>query len=125
MPVVRLTRSYSEIATYGVMVYEGLPLCVTLELPWRSNRRNVSCIPSGDYKCTYYSSDRFPNAFLLHGVPDRSSILIHPGNTLNDTKGCILPGVSFHLNSIGVDSSVASLIHMIMNVPSTFDLEVR
>ncbi len=34
--------------------------------------------------------------YLLQDVPNRSSIMIHIGNTLSDTSGCILLGKSFN-----------------------------
>lgn len=65
----------------------------TLENPWRGNRPNVSAIPPGVYTCrrSYYHRGGYP-AFEITGVPGRSHILIHVGNTTDDTQGCPLIG---------------------------------
>lgn len=64
-----------------------------LENQWRDNRRNVSAIPAGVYRCTrgVYHRGGYP-AFELQDVPGRSLILIHAGNTDQDTRGCPLIG---------------------------------
>jgi len=33
--------------------------------------------------------------YLINDVPNRTNILIHPGNYSTDTNGCILPGLRF------------------------------
>lgn len=71
----------------------------TLELPWRDNRRNVSCVPAGVYPLAWHESKKF-KAFHVKNVPDRSGILIHSGNLAGDAalgfrtdvEGCILLG---------------------------------
>lgn len=71
-----------------------------IELPWKENQRNVSCIPSGDYKAIAVQSPRFGHVYLLQDVPNRGGILIHSGNFAGDeslgfkthSRGCILPG---------------------------------
>ncbi|MCH8556910.1 MAG: DUF5675 family protein [Balneolia bacterium] len=69
--------------------------CRTLELPWRENKRTVSCIPAGRYQAMRHQSPRFGNCILLFGVKGRSEILIHYGNFFHDTLGCILVGRDF------------------------------
>lgn len=50
-------------------------------------------IPDGTYTFNKAYHDKFKcNVFELEGVPKRSAILIHPGNTQKDTIGCILVG---------------------------------
>lgn len=71
----------------------GAPPIFTLELPWLDNRRNRSCIPTGTYTIAPYQSDKFQRAFEVKDVPNRSSILIHPGNRLSEIRGCILVGL--------------------------------
>lgn len=72
-----------------------LAVACTLELPWRDNASNISCIPVGTYVCKRYHSEKFPDTFEVTGVPGRSSVLFHAGNTSADTHGCILLGRSW------------------------------
>lgn len=72
----------------------------TLELPWRQNRRKLSCIPAGRYRCVWVRSPRFGWVYHVTSVPDRTAILIHGGNLAGDVlkglkthvQGCILLG---------------------------------
>lgn len=62
-----------------------------------------TAIPRGRYLVTMEVSPKFkdrPYAEpyggrlpLLHDVPGFDGILIHPGNTPDDTEGCLLPGM--------------------------------
>lgn len=73
--------------------------CFTLELPWRENRANISCIPVGAYSARKYRSPRHGNVLLLEDVPDRTWIEIHAGNYTRQVRGCILVGESItHLD---------------------------
>ena len=83
--------------TSGVLLdTTGLvPFCVTLELPWRSNKPNVSCIPAQEYTCKKTDSSRFGETYEVMDVFQRTHILFHKGNLDDDTKGCILLGESF------------------------------
>lgn len=73
---------------------DGSEPMLTLELPWKENAKNVSCVPAGTYRCAITSSTRFKHFVLrLFDVPGREGILIHSGNTTRDTEGCILPGL--------------------------------
>lgn len=89
--------SYLPDCTFGVLIdmATGRPLCATLENPYRFNEPNKSCIPSGAYYVDRYTSDKYKNVFEVLNVHERSKILIHSGNTADDTQGCILPGMSY------------------------------
>lgn len=80
-------------ATVGVLTVDGEIMGYTLELPWRGNQRNVSCIPAGEYVCRRVDSPRYGSTYEVCDVPGRSHILVHLGNTVNDTQGCILVGL--------------------------------
>lgn len=85
-------------AMMGKLTGENLPVMETLEDAWRQNQRSISCIPAGTYICTPHgwepnSGYRFKKTWLVNGVPNRSAILIHAGNTHVDTHGCILVGL--------------------------------
>lgn len=86
---------HKEHGTFGVMVYQNAPICPTVELPWKDNKRNVSCIPPNRYLVTPFTRSNGGDAYLLNDVPGRSSILIHVANMAKELKGCIAPGTGF------------------------------
>lgn len=81
--------------TFGVLTIDDIPVCVTCEDPWRDNMREVSCIPEGTYTCKRFSGNRYQNVWEVTNVPGRSAILIHAGNTTDDTQGCVLVGLAY------------------------------
>lgn len=70
---------------FGSLFFEGICLCNTLE-PSRF------AISIGDYPLDYTYSPKFGKNLPLLIVPHRSGIRIHPGNTIKDSRGCILVG---------------------------------
>lgn len=89
--LLRTTVSDSE-PQVGMLLINGQPKFLTLELPYRNNEHNISCIPLGKYKAKKVHSARFGTTFEITGVPNRDAILIHPGNDEKDTQGCVLIG---------------------------------
>jgi hypothetical protein len=81
--------------TLGVLKINGKAFCVTLELPYKDNKADQSCIPEGNYFCERFLSPKFGGTYQVKNVPGRSGILFHAGNVAEDTKGCILLGASF------------------------------
>lgn len=81
--------------TFGVIRFGAVPFVLTLERPWQDNQQNVSCIPAGRYRCERIRSPKFGWTFEVKNVPNRSHVLFHSGNTLEDTHGCILVGEEF------------------------------
>lgn len=79
-------------AVLGALLLDGRLFCLTLEPPDLGNAPKVSCIPPGRYPCRAAASPRFGRAVAVAGVPGRSGILFHAGNTAADTQGCILLG---------------------------------
>ena len=66
----------------------------TLERPWVFNERKVSCIPTGTYLIKRHISPKFGQCFKIQDVKGRSDILIHSGNVVSDTLGCVLVGLT-------------------------------
>lgn len=93
----RLRRS--DQGTEGLLVTEDFN-CRTLELPWRDNRRQISCIPPDEYKVDMRLSNKYGRVYWVREVPNRTYILIHSGNYAGDKSkgfkshvmGCILLG---------------------------------
>ena len=99
MKILKLKRFVmNDQATYGVMIDQDVtpyPFCVTLELPWKDNKPEVSCIPKGEYRIVKVKSPKFGDVFQVMDVPNRYHILIHKGNFTTDVLGCILLGEYF------------------------------
>ena len=106
-----------------MLIYDRKVLCHTLEMPWRGNLHNSSCIPSGEYDVIKASSPKFGQVFYIKNVPQREGILIHPGNTLKDTSGCILPGLATDDN--GVIQSRLAMDRLFSKLPSSFNLIIK
>jgi hypothetical protein len=54
-----------------------------------------TAIPFGTYKVTITFSPKFNRLLpLINNVPGFEGIRIHPGNTAEDTEGCVLVGVN-------------------------------
>lgn len=96
------------IQTLGdLYLYDGANViynCKTLELPWKNNSHNISCIPEGIYGLKKYSSSKHPKNYEVAGVPNRDAILIHKGNYNTDIQGCILVGDGY--NDINNDGEI-------------------
>lgn len=89
--ILRLER-YPEYlgATPGDMWLGDKRICHTLELPWKDNRVNVSCIPLGQYGLVITPSQRFKKDLpLVTGVAKRSGIRMHGANKVSELQGCI------------------------------------
>ena len=105
--IITLSRTHEEDGfTLGKIELPCGWTCDTVELPWRDNEQDVSCIPQGEYwleKRTvggYYAryKERWGHEFSIwvRGVPDRTYILIHTGNSTEDTAGCVIVGQAAH-----------------------------
>lgn len=88
-----------EKYTIGKLYMNNILLCDTLELPCPFNYGphvpSVHCIPFGTYRIIMNVSPKF-NTVLprLLNVPNNEGILLHAGNSVSDTKGCILVGLN-------------------------------
>lgn len=102
--------------------------CVGLELPWLDNKFRVSCIPAGNYKAVKHVSPKFGDSFWIKDVPARSGILIHRGNFVRNTAGCLLPGVEMvDIDKDGfqdVTRSVETMLALWAVLPAEFDVVV-
>ena len=81
--------AYTDFGTFGRMLIDRQFL-YTVERPWRGNEVRISCIPEGEYRCgpRRYNRGNY-DAVEVRNVPERTYILFHKANTMNDVEGCI------------------------------------
>ena len=96
---LRAERLWKKPAyTVGRLYVDGKLYCNTLEdvvrdLDKEAKVPGKTAIPAGTYKVIYNWSPKFGrNLPRLLNVPHFDGILIHPGNTADDSAGCILVG---------------------------------
>lgn len=117
----------TKYGTRGVLFYDNERIAHTLENPWLNNQRQISCIPVGEYRVRSYSSEKYPDHWILENVESRSYILIHEGNTVKDTLGCILVGdtISQHNNKPAIRNSKRTLNNLKNILPNSFILKIE
>ena len=98
MKIAKLQRKYRfNKPTISILQFNEHKIFV-LELPNRNNRKLISCIPEREYTCKWVLSPKFGWTYQVTNVPNRGNILIHSGNSMADTYGCLLPGMSTDLD---------------------------
>lgn len=148
---VFLERQYKEDCTLGRFWAGDIPI-YTLELPWKNNQSNISCIPEGIYPVEKTYSPAFTKikrqkakkknpdiaeeelnqikVFLweILDVPKRSGIRIHTANFVRQLKGCIAPGLElFDIDgdgTIDISKSQKALDLLYTLLPDKFTLEI-
>ncbi|MGR9179741.1 DUF5675 family protein (plasmid) [Rhizobium leguminosarum] len=89
-----IARKYSgSNCTSGYLAVNDKIIAYTLEKPWQGNAPLISSIPDGTYGAIlrYDHADKW--RIELTGVPGRTHVQIHTGNTPDDSEGCILVGL--------------------------------
>ena len=129
MERLRLERVYLPDRTLGSLYWRGEMIAKILELPWKDNKRAISCIPEGIYRTIKQppKESRPYKYFRLPNVQGRSGILIHRGTNPLHSKGCLLVGGRF--KDINTDfptlgESADKLTWMTNNLPDEFELEI-
>lgn len=146
LPLYLLDRVYLPDRVLGSIYGPNARLiCKTLELPWRQNQRSISCIPEGLYLVTLSgpvlkddpnteedeSGGRHPRPYshyIVHGVKNRSGILIHRGHTPSWSQGCITVGGRFGNYDTAaptLEDSATKLQWMVDNLPHRFKLLIE
>lgn len=114
---LELVRTAYPKGTNGMLYYNNSFQCYTIELPWRNNEPQHSCIPVGRYRLQMRYSLKHKTHLILEGVKDRALILIHPANNaLKELKGCIAPVSDLTGEGMGSGSKKAfeKLLHAVL-----------
>ncbi len=112
---VQTIGSLFIVSEFGHILFK----CDTLELPWKENKTNISCIPTGEYIVKKRYSKKFKNHLHITEVTGRTHILIHSGNFYTDILGCVLVGKLGYVNKddiVDLSSSKKTLKSLINNL---------
>lgn len=129
--ITRMTQTTKQTLGEFVLLDDtgkAIYRCKTLELPWRNNARQKSCIPTGVYDVVPRQSPKFAKHYHVLNVPNRDWILIHTGNYHTQILGCILVGASLaDINGDGqldVTNSRITLNSILTMAPKGFKLTI-
>lgn len=122
---LKLTRLFlRDTYTIGKLYIDGQYFCDTLEDKVRDLSREKkilgqTAIPAGEYEIVVNVSPRFKRKLpRLLDVPGFDGILIHRGNTSEDTAGCILVGENKAkgklINSTGYEVKLTEILERTM-----------
>lgn len=127
--------AFSPFGTFGTLSTSHSRVTYhSVERPWADNAPRVSCIPNGVYTGVWYNSPTFGRTIALIGrtvslFPEpgkqRSAILFHVGNTMDDLQGCIAlgNGLGFLNGKWAVTSSRPAITEFLNSLPNR-DLRV-
>jgi len=133
--VIVTRNELSEIQTIGILdVVNGdveLFSCMTLELAWNNNLRQISCIPYGEYNCEKKEATAaipYQHVTVLN-VRDRSGIAIHKANYASQLRGCIAVGDK-HVDinkdgNLDVTNSSNTFKKLMDILPNNFKLTIK
>jgi len=123
-----IQRDEFSDCSYGRMWYGDFQ-CFTLELPWKENKKGISCIPKGWYYACKYNSPSNGDCISIGGVVGRTHIQIHSANFTRQIQGCIAVGDSLKFlddDTIpDVTNSRATLRRLLAALPDKFIIEIR
>jgi len=105
--------------------------CKTIELAWKNNDTNISCVPTGFYVLNFEPSNKFNrDLWELKGVPNRIEAKIHVANYFTEIEGCIGVGdLHIDMNSDGIpdvrnSADTLNRLHDIMSTQSESTIHI-
>lgn len=120
--LLKLKRTFPKRYTIGNLFLEDSFFCNTLEdrvrdLPKEMKIPAFTAIPPGLYRIVMSFSRRFKKILpeLLY-VPFFEGIRIHPGNTEEDTSGCILVGKNDKIGALNYSRKYSDDLNKILSV---------
>src|ERR1700759_317941 len=128
---LELIRTYYPAGTNGKIQYQHRLMMYSIELPWRDNLAQVSCIPEGRYELVKRWSPKFNRHLQVMNVSQRENILIHPANdAMHELKGCIAPvsfitGVGKGLRSRMAMESLTRLVYDVLDQHSHVFITIK
>jgi hypothetical protein len=122
-----IKRWYQNDCVIGRLTYGDFQ-CFTLELPYKDNAKNISCIPPTTYIGRKHLSQKNGNVISIGNVIGRTGIQIHTGNYTRQIAGCILVGDSVKFldgdNIPDVTNSRKTLKELLTKLPNEFTIKI-
>ena len=85
MKLARLIRiEKTQDGILGTLVIDDRFQCLTME-------RDDTFLKQGQYHCQRFHGAKYADTFEIC-VPGHTAVLFHPGNTEDDSQGCVLTG---------------------------------
>lgn len=103
MKLLLVRDTFTDTSTTGKLYVDGKFECYSLEDVVREQKVfGETAIPYGTYSVILDLSYKFKK-ILPHilDVPNFDGVRIHPGNTVNNTRGCVLVGMTRKEDWIG------------------------
>lgn len=114
-------RSADAFGVYGELYFRGVYLCDTLE-------NSSMFLPEGHYLFDMSYSPKFkeylPHLFNTGKITRSRGFRIHTGNSIKDTKGCILVGSRFNVVSLSNSRFVLSHLLRIIRENSIRSIDI-
>jgi hypothetical protein len=93
--------SSDDTCTRGLITLDDGTKIYSLELPWKNNEKDVSCVPPGVYNLIPYTSPKHDSTWYLENASlgvggsgaERSYCEIHSANWASQLEGCIALGL--------------------------------
>ena len=128
MKTLKIKRWQTDEITLGILTYGDFK-CFTLELPWRDNEINVSCIPQAlAYQGDKHKSPANGDVIAINNVINRTYIQIHSANFLRQLRGCIAVGDSIKFldgdKLPDVTNSKSTLKALLKVLPERFPIQI-
>lgn len=125
--MLTIDRWYRPDCTLSIIEAGGFH-CFGLELPWRDNREDISCIPPGHYKGRKIVAPSNGSCIEIMDVPGRTHIQVHAANYTRQIRGCAAVGDGIKYldldNIPDVTNSKATLVKLMSHLPDEFDIHI-
>ena len=116
MNTITLERlTHDKHPTIGIVRINGVPECFSLEDRLRQDKvAGDTRIWPGEYPLKWRTVGRFakrwkargfPGSIQICDVPEFDTILVHAGNTKDQTEGCVLVGMGADLDARTIQKS--------------------
>lgn len=102
MKKITLIRKYEKGGTVGLLVFPSGETMYVLERPKESEDESPVCIPEGTYPLVMRESPivkstskgKYTRGYEVTEVEGRTHIMVHIGNYVHNSEGCLLTGES-------------------------------